>query len=122
MFIFGFGRRTYKVLGETEPKKCKNCSHERPFKYVHEKRWFSFFSIPLFVYKQRKILVCSVCGAGFEATGEVKFTELTVKTSEEKKKDKETIIESIKEKFDNGEISKNEYIRMCNVLNFETQH
>jgi len=119
MFILGFGRRDYKVLGETEPQKCKSCSHERPFKYVEEKRYFSLFFVPLFPYKKRNLMVCSVCGAGIEdKEGVLYHKQGPIK----EQPDKESIIKSIKEKFDRGEISKNEYIRMINVLKFETPH
>lgn len=117
MFIFGFGKREFKVLGETEAKKCENCSHERPFKYVHEKRWFSFFFIPIFPYKERDLLVCSVCGAGIEDKEGVPYTKLG-QVSE--KPDRESILRSIKDKLERGEITRNEYIRMVNVLNFES--
>jgi len=117
MFIFGFGKRDFKVLGETDVRKCDNCSHERPFKYVHEKRWFTLFFIPIFPYKERDLLVCSVCGAGFEDKEGVTYTELG---HVHEKPDKESILLSIKEKLERGEITKNEYIRMVNVLKFES--
>ncbi|MCH4887738.1 zinc-ribbon domain-containing protein [Acidaminobacter sp. JC074] len=119
MFILGFGRRDYKVLGETEPRKCKSCSHERPFKYVEEKRYFSLLFIPLFPYKTRNLMICGVCGAGVEDLDGVSYHKIgPVKEGP----DKESIIKSIKEKLDRGEISRNEYIRMINVLKFETSH
>ncbi len=115
--ILGFGKREFKVLGETDPRKCDNCSHERPFKYVHEKRWFSVFFVPLFSYKNRNLIVCQVCGAGVEdkeglnyhVIGQVKETT-----------DKDSVLSTIKERLERGEITKNEYIRMVNVLKFET--
>lgn len=120
MFIFGLGKRSYKVLGETKPHKCVSCTHERPFKYVEEKRWFTFFFIPIFAYKKRELIVCQVCGAGVEATDEISYMEIDSPIEEKKKR--ESILRSIKEKFDRGEISQNEYIRMVNVLKFESQH
>lgn len=119
MLIFGFGKREYKVLGETAPKKCGKCSHERPFKYVEETRWFSLFFVPLFPYKTRKLVVCTVCGAGIEDKEGIAYTNIDPK---EKEQNRESLLQQIKEKFDRGEISKNEYIRMVNVLKFETQH
>lgn len=119
MLIFGFGKREYKVLGDTAPRKCEHCSHERPFKYVEEKRWFSLFFIPLFPYKKRNVVVCQVCGAGVEDKEGIPYKEVN---NQEQKLNKESALKTIKEKFDRGEISKNEYIRMMNVLNFETQH
>lgn len=120
MFIFGFGKRTYKVLGETKPKKCVSCTHERPLKYVEEKKWFTFFFIPLFAYSKRELVICQICGAGVEASKEVSYIEIDADLPE--KKERESILKSIKEKLDRGEISQNEYKRMVNVLKFESQH
>lgn len=117
MFIFGLGKRTYKVLGETKPQKCVSCSHERPLKYVEEKRWFTCFFLPIFVYKKRELVICQVCGAGIEAGKEVSYIEISALGT--KKKERESVLRLIQEKLDRGEISKNEYIRMVNVLKFE---
>lgn len=119
ILIFGHNRRTYKVNGQTKARKCNQCTHERPFKIVEEKKWFSFFFIPLFPYKKRNLLVCSVCGAGFEAKGEVQSAS---PSNTSQLKHKETVYQAIKEKFNNGEITENEFIRMINVLNFESSH
>lgn len=121
MFIMGFGKRTYDVLGETEPQKCKNCSHERPFKYVKERTWFTFFFLPVFPLKERKLIVCPVCGAGFEA-GDTAYKEKEILTADQMSQKRETVHQRIKEKFENGEISRNEYVRLLNVLKFDTQH
>lgn len=122
MLFLGFGKRTYKVKGETQAQKCKKCSHERPFKIVEEKRWFTLFFIPLIPYKKRNLVVCSLCGAGYETNGEVTYIEKDVESEAQKQINKESASKVIKEQFDKGEISKNEYIRMSNALNFEANH
>lgn len=120
--MLGFNKRTFKVIGETNPQKCRKCSHERPFKMVEEKTWFTLLFIPLFPYKTRKLLVCQVCGAGYEAEGDMKVTEVEPMDKNLKSTEKETAYNLIKEKFDKGEISKNEYIRMKNIVLFDRQY
>lgn len=118
-FMFGFRRRQFKILGETKPKKCGQCSHERPLKYVEETRWFSILFVPLFPYKKRHVVVCQVCGAGIEDKEGLSYTPIG---QPEAKADKESVIRLIKEKFDRGEITRNEYIRMINVIKHEASH
>lgn len=113
-----FNKKSYKVIGETDPQVCKKCSHERAFKVVEEKDWLTFIVIPLVPYKKRNLAVCSVCGAGFEFNGEVKVPL----EHKEDQKTIDTVYKSIKERFDRGEITKNEFIRMVNALKFEAQH
>jgi hypothetical protein len=119
ILIIGFNKKTYRVKGQAKAQKCQKCSHERPFKIVEEKKWFTFLFIPLFSYKKRELLVCSICGAGYETKGVVQKVEDTQVRSVE---NKESLYKAIKAKFENGEISKNEFIRMINVIDFETQH
>jgi DNA-directed RNA polymerase subunit RPC12/RpoP len=105
-----FVRKTYKIIDEVKGQPCQSCSHQRVFKTVEEKSWLMFIMIPLFPYKKRILWVCSVCGAGYEAkkaSKEVKKEESSLKPD---------IFDLIKEKFDRGEISKNEYIRMNNIM------
>lgn len=120
MFILGFGKKTFKILGESEERKCKSCSNERKFKYVEEKTWMTLFFIKVFSYKTRKIFICPVCSMGFQDKGDIEVLPVAVKkTAAEMKSEKESHYKTIKEKFDKGEISRNEFIRMCNILNFE---
>lgn len=121
MFIMGFGKKTYDVVGETEVQKCRNCSHERPFKYVIEKSWFSLFFVDIFPYKQRNLLVCPVCSAGYKAPQNIKFTKKEPVSKEQAMESRESLQLKIKAKLESGEISHNEYIRMINLLKFETQ-
>lgn len=114
-----FGRRKFRVLGETKPRKCGSCSHERPLKYVEETRWLTFFFVPLFPYKKRHLIVCQVCGAGIEDKEGLSYSPIGTVSE---KPDKESVILSIKEKFDRGEITRNEYIRMINVVKYEASH
>ncbi|MBN2795988.1 MAG: zinc ribbon domain-containing protein [Clostridia bacterium] len=115
--IIGFGKRTFEVKGQTKKQKCLKCSHERPFKVVEEKTWFTFFFIPVFPFKKRKLLVCSVCGAGYETKEQVTYEKLPDQATI--MKTKESAYEKIKEQFDKGEISKNEFIRMTNILKMD---
>lgn len=120
MFIFGFGKKTFKVLGETKVRKCKSCSNERKFKHVKEKTWFTFFFLPMFSYRTRKIFICPVCSMGFEDQGDIKVLPFEkAKTESDINKEKESYYNIVKEKLEKGEISKNEFIRICNVLNYE---
>lgn len=120
MIIMGFGKKTYDVLGETKPHKCENCSHERPFKYVKERTWFTLFFLQVFPIKERKLMVCPVCGAGFEA-GDVAYVEKEDLSVDQMTKKRETVHQKIKEKFEKGEISRNEYVRLLNIIKFDTQ-
>ncbi len=122
MLIFGFGKKTFKVLGETEKKVCKKCNNERKFKYIEEKTWFSLFFLPVIPYKTRKLFICPVCSMGFEVKGEVNTTPMKKPATEaELNQEKESSYKKIKKKFEEGEISKNEFIRMCNILNYEVK-
>lgn len=120
MFIFSFKRKTFKVLGESNKRICKSCNNERKFKSVEEKTWFALFFLSLFSYKTRKIFICPICSMGFEDKGDIEvFPIKKPKTEFEIKKEVESNYIKIKEKLDNGEISKNEFIRICNILNYE---
>ena len=109
-----FLRRTYKIVDEVKGHRCLSCSHERKFKIVIEKSWLMLIVIPLFPYKKRKLWICSVCGAGYE--------EKLLKNYVEKNESnviKANPFDRIKEKFDRGEISKNEFIRMSNLMKYQ---
>lgn len=120
MFIFGFGKKTFKVIGETKERECKSCSNVRSFKYVQEKTWFTLFFLPIYAYRSRKIFICPVCSMGFEDKGNIEvLPPKKPKTAQDIKTEKESHYIKVKEKFEKGEISKNEFIRICNILNYE---
>lgn len=119
-YIMALNKKIYDILGETETYKCKNCSHERPFKYVKESTWVTFFSIQLFPYKERNLMICPVCSAGFEAKGDVKYEKKDILPEDQLLKQRESVRKKIKAKLESGEINHNEYIRLLNILKFDT--
>lgn len=111
-----FQKKTYKVLDVTRGHKCARCSHERNYSLVEEKTWFVFLVLPLFSYKKRHLLVCSVCGAAYalkQPLSEIRRPKQTL--------DPEILYAGIKDKLAKGEISENEYIRMRNIIDFHKQ-
>lgn len=118
MFIFDLDKKTFEVLGESNEMMCKECNNKRKFKYVKEKSWISIASIPIISYKSRKLLICPVCNSGYTVDRDIKILPSEKNESGKNvEKEKKSAYEIIKKKLDAGEITKNEYIRMCNILN-----
>lgn len=109
-----FGNKTYKVVDEVKGHTCIKCSHNRKFKVVIESKWFLLLIFPLFPYKKRKLFVCSVCGAAYEVKG-----KLETMVKETTPREEQDIYPLIKKQLDDGEITENEYIRMCNLIKFK---
>lgn len=107
-------KRTYKVIDEIKGQKCSKCSHERKFKVVEERYWVMLFVLPLFPYKKRDLLVCSVCGAAYELKEPLKVVKKV-----RLKPDPDKALADIKAKLDDGKISENEYIRLCNLIKYK---
>lgn len=60
-FIFGFGKRTVKLLGETNTIHCTNCSNVRKWNCKKITIWFTLFFIPVFPYRVDYIIECPIC-------------------------------------------------------------
>lgn len=120
MFLFDMEKRTFEMLGESEERTCKSCNNTRKFKYVEERSWVSIFNMAIAPYKKRKLLICPVCSIGFKVSDDIKIEQVSKRLSkEELEVAKKTKYQIIKDKFNSGEISKNEFIRMNNLLKFE---
>jgi len=108
--------RTYKVVKEITGQKCAKCSHERKFKVVEERSWFLLVFIPLFPYKKRNLLVCSVCGAAYELKVPLEYVKKTKVSI-----NPDQAYELIKTRRDKGEITENEFIRLSNLLKHDSK-
>ncbi len=62
--IFGFGRRTMRVLGFTAARLCGNCHNTSPWKVMKVTRWFTLFFIPIIPYSSKYLAVCPTCSRG----------------------------------------------------------
>jgi hypothetical protein len=70
MILFGWGHTKEKDHGETFPLHCPNCNNDTFLRYKVIKLYFTLFFIPIFPYKTKHLLLCSICGVGkeFEST------------------------------------------------------
>ncbi len=64
--IFGWGRRTIRVLGFTAAQPCANCRNTSQWKVVQVRRWFTLFFIPVIPYESRYFAMCPVCSRGIQ--------------------------------------------------------
>lgn len=64
--IFGFGRRTVRVLGFTAARLCGNCHNTSPWKVMKVTRWFTLFFIPIVPYSSKYLAICPTCSRGIQ--------------------------------------------------------
>jgi hypothetical protein len=64
--IFGFGRRTVRLLGFTAARLCGNCHNTSPWKVMKITRWFTLFFIPVIPYSSKYVAMCPTCSRGVE--------------------------------------------------------
>jgi hypothetical protein len=70
MIIYGWGRTTTKQYGPAMAMRCDNCNNETWYHFIRRRTWFTLFFIPIIPYSSKHLLVCQVCNAGIEMTGE----------------------------------------------------
>lgn len=83
--IFGWGYKKTKNHGPAYKKKCDNCHNESEYTLIEISIWFTLFFIPVFPYERHYLLMCPICGNGFELNKQA-FEEL--KAGAEQKEDK----------------------------------
>ncbi|HMK92319.1 MAG TPA: zinc-ribbon domain-containing protein [Thermoleophilia bacterium] len=64
--IFGFGRRTIRVLGFTGVRLCPNCRNSSQWKVLLIRTWFTLFFVPVIPYESRHVAMCPVCSRGVQ--------------------------------------------------------
>ena len=64
--IFGFGRRTVRVLGFTAARLCGNCRNTSQWKVIKVTRWFTLFFIPIIPYSSKYVAMCPTCSRGIQ--------------------------------------------------------
>lgn len=64
--IFGWGRRTIRVLGFTAARLCANCRNTSQWQVIKVTRWFTLFFIPVIPYESRYVAMCPVCSRGIQ--------------------------------------------------------
>lgn len=68
MIIIWGSKDFNKVLCQTGPYTCTNCSNPTPFNLVRVARWFTLFWIPIFPYSFKYYHFCPVCNQGVQLT------------------------------------------------------
>ena len=66
LIIFGWGRRTVRVLGWAPSQVCGHCHNEGPWAVALIRRWFTLFFIPVIPYESRYVAMCPVCSHGVD--------------------------------------------------------
>lgn len=69
-FIFGWGHTKFKDFGPALQRSCENCNNEKFWHLCKSSVWFTLFFIPIFPYKNDKLLLCPVCQSGLILTNE----------------------------------------------------
>lgn len=69
--LIGFGKRTFKDLGETGTKQqCVWCGTTMSYHVIRIRTWFTYFFIPVFPYRSVFLIQCSSCRQGVEIRGQ----------------------------------------------------
>jgi hypothetical protein len=70
LIIIGFDKQTSKDLGETGvEQQCVWCSNSVFYHLILIRTWFSYFFIPLFVYRREYHIKCPSCSFGIKIRG-----------------------------------------------------
>jgi hypothetical protein len=67
--IFGWGGGRPKDEGPVLPIECPNCHNQAFFRLVNSRKWFRLYFIPIVPYSSKHFLICPVCTAGKQLTG-----------------------------------------------------
>lgn len=68
--LIGFGKKTYKDLGETGvEQRCAWCSEQVFYRLVLERTWFTYFFIPVYAYRKEYRVECPRCACGIAIRG-----------------------------------------------------
>lgn len=69
--IIGFGKVTFKDLGETGTEQtCVWCAARVVYHLVLVRTWFTYFFIPVIPYRRAHLAGCPECGEGILISGE----------------------------------------------------
>lgn len=69
--LIGFGKKTYKDLGETGPEQqCVWCSSVMFYHLVLVRTWFTYFFIPIFPYRNEYRIACPACNGNIGISDE----------------------------------------------------
>lgn len=68
--VFGWGHRTTKEFGRTEPFRCDQCSNRVRLELKEVKTWFTLFFIPVIPLERHHLVLCPICLAGYELSSE----------------------------------------------------
>jgi zinc-ribbon family len=76
--IIGFGKKTFKDLGETgTEQRCVWCATAVFYHLIRIRTWFTYFFIPVFPYRSEYRIECPTCYQGVEIRGqEIKSAKL----------------------------------------------
>ena len=72
--IFGFGRRTIRVLGFTDARLCPNCRNASQWKVLLVRTWFTLFFVPVIPYESKHFAMCPVCSCGVQVDAQAART------------------------------------------------
>jgi hypothetical protein len=71
VILVGFGKKTYRHLGETGlEQSCVWCSGRVFYHLVLGRTWFTYFFVPLFSYGTEYRVECPLCGCGVRIFGD----------------------------------------------------
>lgn len=65
MLIFGWGKRTSKIVGQSPEQTCQICGRANRFNLVEIRTWFSLFFIPVIPYETKRFAACPNCANGY---------------------------------------------------------
>jgi hypothetical protein len=66
MIIFGWGHRKVEDLGLVDRAVCEHCRNLVDWRLQKVSIWFTLFFAPVFPYQQKYLVVCPICGWGFQ--------------------------------------------------------
>jgi len=69
IFIFGMGYRTKTDKGIREEMYCPSCRENTRTGIFTERKWITFFFLPVIPYSKTEIRICERCGY----SSEIKF-------------------------------------------------
>ena len=70
MIIFGWGYRREKKLGPVGRIVCPNCHNEDFWELITSRTFFTLFFIPLIPYASESYIMCPICRAAREVSGD----------------------------------------------------
>jgi hypothetical protein len=71
LILIGFGKRTFKDLGETGREQlCVWCSNLVFYHLILVRTWFTYFFVPIFSYRSEYRIECPICACGIELLDE----------------------------------------------------